>query len=244
MNILGLFARRPVPGRTKTRLAVDIGASAAADLYAAFVTDLLSRCGPLSDQLIAAVTPQSSETESWFRPRLPVNGRLWFQPEGSLGIRMDRFFEDAFASDDASSQSSSDSRRIVLMGTDSPDLPDALLKQAFGELDRHDLVLGPAADGGFTLVGMNRPIVGLWGSVPFSSPATLSETLRAAGRLNLRVKLLPLWYDVDTVDNLGLLQALQHSTHDAAPCPATQGVLKSLQRTGRSTPSKDAPAAD
>ncbi|GAB5442236.1 MAG: TIGR04282 family arsenosugar biosynthesis glycosyltransferase [Fuerstiella sp.] len=234
MNVLGMFGRLPVAGRTKTRLAADVGAQAAADLYAGFVEDLLDRCGALADQFVMAVTPKSDECEAWFYPRLPDRAALWFQPDGDLGCRIDAFFQHAFELTSEDADGSKD-RKVVLIGSDSPDLPTSILTRAFGELEHHDVVLGPAADGGFTLIGLRQLVTGLWHDVPFSCATTLLATLRSAARLGLQATLLPLWYDVDTIDNLGALQSLQEFQNEAAPCPRTLKVLQRLDRSARAT---------
>ncbi|MCP4510246.1 MAG: DUF2064 domain-containing protein, partial [Fuerstiella sp.] len=126
MKLLGMFARRPAPGKTKTRLAKSIGNDAAAAIYAAFVEDLIHRCEPLADQFVVAATPHDDVTASWFRSRTADSTSVEFQPDGGLGDRIEYFFQQAF-----------DKRhtKVVLIGSDSPDLPSAIINRAFHELD-------------------------------------------------------------------------------------------------------------
>lgn len=219
MNVLGMFARHPTPGKTKTRLAATIGDHAAVELYAAFVEDLLLRCGDLADGFVAAVTPEDANTRDWFSERLPNNAQLWFQPDSGLGGRIEWFFREAIQQP---------GYKAVLIGSDSPDMPDAIIESAFQELDGCDVVIAPANDGGFVLIGLKDPAAAaeLFTDVVWSAPTTLLDTLRAARRHQLSVNLLQPWYDIDTVENLGTLMALQQCKGSgAAKCEATSRVL-------------------
>lgn len=220
MNLLGMFARRPEPGKAKTRLAASIGESAAAELYAAFVEDLSHRCPALADTFLLAATPDEQATSEWFRPRLKINSRLAFQPTGGLGQRINWFFEEA---------SSLGAKRIVLIGSDSPDIPNAIISTAFERLRHSDVVISPAADGGYVLIGLQQPRPELFAEVRFSSPMTLHDTLVAAQQQELIVELLQPWYDIDVIENLGTLLPLQKTRGScAAECPATLAVLQVL----------------
>lgn len=220
MNTLGMFARRPEAGKTKTRLAATIGDESAAAIYAAFVEDVIARCGPLADQFVVAATPEDSPTKDWFEPRLPEQDQLWFQPDGDLGEKIEWFFNRA---------ESGAGNKVVLIGSDSPDLPNEIVSAAFQQLNGADVVISPATDGGFVLIGLSVPPRDLFSCIRWSSPATLSDVLNACDDHGYRVGLLPLWYDIDTVENLGTLAALQETTApnaSSARCPKTSAVLK------------------
>lgn len=220
MNILGMFVRRPEPGFTKTRLAATIGDVAAAELYAAFVKDLLDRNSTVADRFVLAATPNDEATTSWALSQISESADLVFQPAGDLGKRIDWFFQLA-ASEGAD--------RTILIGSDSPDLPPELIRLAFEKLQEVDLVIGPATDGGYVLIGLRSPHPGLFGGIRWSSSMTLHDTVFAARRLGLSVELLSPWYDIDVIENLGTLQALQQTpTGGAAACPETVVVLRKL----------------
>ena len=220
MNLLGMFAKHPVPGETKTRLAASIGFEAAAALSAAFVEDLLARCSLLADEFIIAATPLNADATAWFSERIDGSTKLLFQPSGSLGERVHWFFQEA---------KRRGAERAVLIGSDSPDLPSMTISRAFQRLDFVDMVLVPAMDGGFVLVGLRQPVEGLFDLIHWSSGATLVETIKRASAQGLRVELLAPWYDVDTVNNLGVLLPLQAAPESgAAICPRTQAVLDGL----------------
>lgn len=224
MNILGMFARRPEPGKTKTRLAASIGGAAATDLYAAFVQDLISRCPMLAEEFIVAATPGDQLTRDWFQPRLPENGRLELQPEGDLGKRIAWFFEAAACSRQ---------HKVVLIGSDSPDLPESIIISAFASLSTHDVVISPAEDGGYVLIGLSVAPGNLFRNIRWSTESTLSDTLSACEQNHHSLQLLAPWYDVDTISDLKFFAQRQP---EMAPhsncCPLTMSVLGQLDAVG------------
>jgi hypothetical protein len=92
------------------------------------------------------------------------------------------------------------------MDSDSPTLPAAYVAQAFDALDDADVTLGPCEDGGYYLIGLKRPQPRLLREVRMSTPNVLRDTLSRAEQAGLRVSLLPMWYDVDTVQELHRLR--------------------------------------
>jgi glycosyltransferase A (GT-A) superfamily protein (DUF2064 family) len=91
--------------------------------------------------------------------------------------------------------------RVVVIGADCPEITRATIAEAFVRLSEADVVLGPAADGGYYLIGLTRPYRVLFADIPWSSPDTLSRTLAAARRAGLTVSLLDVKRDVDTADD-------------------------------------------
>lgn len=231
MTTLGMFARHPEPGKTKTRLAATIGDQAAAEVYACFVRDLVQRTASLANHQWLAITPETSEAKNWFE-QLPVvhaenNRQLLVQPDGGLGERVAWFFQEACRQG---------SGPAVLIGSDSPDLPDCRIEQAFELLtgDEADIVVVPATDGGYTLIGLSGDPGGLFDNIRWSNPYTLLDTIRAAKTAGRRLEVLPAWYDVDHIENLGTLAALQQcpGRTQAAACPATFAYLRQLMIDG------------
>ncbi len=190
-----IFAREPVQGRVKTRLAADIGPVAALAVY----RDLLRLTAaavtaaqvPATVWLAEAPVPAAAATQP--RPEWP--GLPWqVQPAAEeLGGRMVHAFTQAFAAGAA---------RVVVIGTDCPGLRPDLLRRAFDHLATNDLVLGPAEDGGYYLLGLRELQPELFANKNWSTASVLADTLADAARLGLRVAQLPTLSDVDSAQDL------------------------------------------
>lgn len=226
VRCLGMLAKYPGPGQTKTRLAAVVGQDVAAGLSACFTTDLLRRCPSLADCFVVAATPESPESRMWFEKRIATGTQLIFQPEGDLGARIEWFFRtmQVQLTDNMAKP------RIVLIGSDSPDLPAELIASAFEMLASTDVVFAPANDGGFVLVGLSCPGDQIFRQTRWSSESALADTRRSAIAAGRSVHLLPLWYDIDSVEDLTILETnLTKSAASGAEsscCPLTEGFLR------------------
>jgi len=205
-----LFVRYPEPGRVKTRLAAILGAERAATLYRAMAEDCLKVALSLAAPLTLACDPPGAEgkVKAW----LGVEAEYTAQSEGDLGERMAASLAAAFATG---------ARRVLLMGSDVPDAPPEHLRQGFELLEAGGSVLAPTADGGFWCVGFHaesfRPDV--FFEIPWSSPETLNAALQRLNATAGPLSLLPVWYDIDTVNDL---KALTH--RHGGKCCATSRV--------------------
>jgi len=200
---LGLFAKHWQPGQVKTRLAQKIGSERAAAVYFQFVTTLLDRFRDFGKQQWVAYTPSDSASE--FETLLPVGWQLEPQSTGDLGERMRSFFERRFVSGCS---------RVVLLGSDSPNVPLEYIRQAFDHLNRQDVVLGPTEDGGYWLVGAAGKVPEIFNSIPWSTPQVWSATLAAIRTAELSHAELPTWYDVDEYKDLvRLISDLGQTSH-------------------------------
>jgi uncharacterized protein len=181
-----VFVKAPRPGRVKTRLAAAIGDSAAAEIYRALAERVVEQTrGPYARLLFADGV---EEVQAW----LP--GELCISQQGEdLGARMASAFAWAFTRGHS---------RVVLIGTDAPDVDRADVQSAIEALEACDVVLGPAADGGYYLIALARPCPGLFDGVAWSTPTVLAATLGRAQTLGLRVTLLEPRADIDTADDL------------------------------------------
>jgi len=193
MTRLQVFARAPRPGQTKTRLIPALGPQGAAVLHAAMIyrsleTALSAGLGEV--ELWCADHPDDPFMEECAR-RFQVTLR---QQQGSdLGQRMFNALKDARQA----------GHHALLMGTDCPALSGAHLRQASHWLDQGaGLVLGPAEDGGYVLIGAGRLEEGLFTDMPWGTDAVLHETLTRAARLELAVKTLPPLPDMDRPEDL------------------------------------------
>jgi hypothetical protein len=182
---LCVFARRPERGQVKTRLAAEIGEEAALEAYRECLRAVAAQCARIAPQggdraLMVFGTPEGSVTD--LAAYFPRWSAFLDQGGGDLGARMQRAFRLAGPA--------------VLIGTDAPDLPDSHLERAFADVLTHDVVLGPAEDGGYVLIGLRAPRPELFRDIPWSTPGVMAATLERAKGLSASV--LPPWYDVDT----------------------------------------------
>jgi len=193
-NALLIFARQPVPGKVKTRLSPPLFPEEAADLYGCMLGDVLAMAASLPDVEKYLFYDGGEESLEYFKGR--VSGMTCIPQRGKdLGERMAEALRDVI---------SQGKRAAVIIGTDSPDLPSALIEDAFGRLERGDLgvVVGPSEDGGYYLVGMTRLHCELFRDISWSSDKVLEETMKRASDAGIAISLLPMWRDVDTAADL------------------------------------------
>lgn len=210
---LGLFAKHWTPGRVKTRLAAAIGDAPAAEFHRVCVVTLTERLADLADRRTVVYSPTSAAEQ--FRRAISHDWELRAQSAGDLGRRLRAFFVAAFAEG---------ARRVVVLGSDSPSLPRTYVRDAFDCLETHACVLGPAADGGYYLVGLADRALPIFEDIPWSSPQTLAATQTRLRALAARWAELPPWYDVDGLPDLLRLQTeLQvRTSHDEFAALRTQ----------------------
>lgn len=213
-----MFAKQPVPGRVKTRLAADWGDDRAAELYEAFVRDLLQRADfdYLDDpdgeiHRVLGFAPDNAAARSWFEEAAPDRWHLWPQPNKDLGGRIAKFFAEHAAEAGSSA---------ILIGSDSPTLPVTFILDAFDRLKTADVVICPASDGGYCLIGLRAGFdsASLFKGIDWSSSQVLGQTAERVRDLDLSLELLPIWYDVDSVDGVemlrGHLAAIELAEHE------------------------------
>jgi rSAM/selenodomain-associated transferase 1 len=139
------FMKYPEPGEVKTRLAESIGSENAAQLYRSFILDLLAKLKSVKLPFRICFYPQQKRESltGWLG-----DGYAYSHQRGAdLGERMAAAFQDAFAEGH---------RRVILMGSDFPDLPQSFLEESLSALNTHDAVIGPAMDGGYYLIGFRN----------------------------------------------------------------------------------------
>ena len=196
MNALLVIAKQPTPGQTKTRLSPALAPAEAAALYEAFLCDTLEIARAVPD-VIRLIYFAPLDAAAYFAGLAP-DFLLTPQSGFGLGERLEyvltRYLNDGF-------------QHVVVMDSDSPTLPPAFVAQAFRDLSEHEVVLGPCEDGGYYLIGLTRPQPRLLLEVAMSQPNVLRDTLSLAEKERLRVSLLPVWYDVDTPQELVRLKA-------------------------------------
>jgi rSAM/selenodomain-associated transferase 1 len=193
-DVLAVFVKEPRPGTVKTRLAAAVGREAAAAVYRVLAEDVVRRTAPRRDEyerLIVFDPPSAAPAVAeWLGV---AAGALRPQSAGDIGLRMERAF-DAFFQAGA--------RRVALIGTDVPALAFEDVREALESLDDHDVVVGPATDGGYYLIALKRPAPELFRGIGWSGPDVLARTLDRAAERALSVRVLRTIGDVDTIEDL------------------------------------------
>ena len=206
-----IFTRYPEPGTTKTRLIPLLGAEGAADLQRKMTEHTLSQVRRLSTsrKLTVEIRYEGGDEKlmkNWLGPDFD------YRPQGSgdLGRRMKRSFENAFRSGAAAA---------VLIGTDIPDITDATIHKAFNILQQKNMVLGPAKDGGYYLIGLQQNsllqgIPNLFAGINWGTGDVLEKTIEIAKHSGLSFTLLELLEDVDHPENLIIWERSQHTNNN------------------------------
>jgi rSAM/selenodomain-associated transferase 1 len=190
-----VMTKVPIAGTVKTRLQPFLDAEQCAALAECFLLDTVNKINSLKIKLIIAYSPV--EQRDVLLEMLPEHGNFIEQKGANLGNKMFHAFEFAFT-DGADS--------VVLIGTDSPTFPKEFIIEAFESLSKTDAVLGATTDGGFYLIGLRSLKKELFEDVEWSSPRTFEQTVRNIENADLKLSFLPLWYDVDTPEDLEKLK--------------------------------------
>ena len=189
-----IFAKRPLPGKVKTRLVPPLSPEAAADLYRCMLGDVLAMVAGFPDLSLYLFYEDIEGARDYFAGIAP--GNMSLPQEGKdLGERMAEAFRVVFAMGHGAA---------VIIGSDAPDLPPAYIKEAFSRLEsgKSRAVFGPCEDGGYYLLGITQLHRALFRDLPWSSGTVLQESLKRAVEAGIEVSLLPMWHDVDTAADL------------------------------------------
>jgi rSAM/selenodomain-associated transferase 1 len=184
-----IFAKHPLPGKVKTRLSPPLSPEDAARLYACMLQDTLDTARSLDGITPFIFFQDDPGAAAFFAATAPEIAAVP-QQGADLGERMKRAFNEVVARGFG---------ELVIIGSDSPDLPAGFIVEAFTLLAHGDIdvVFGPSADGGYYLLGMKRVRDELFTGIPWSSGSVLEKSLCKAKEANLGVALLPQWYDLD-----------------------------------------------
>jgi uncharacterized protein len=224
---IGIICKAPQPGRSKTRLAGAIGGVAACELSACFLRDVAAVIEAVPDALgkrgYGVYAPAG--TEHIMRQLLPAGFGLLLQAGENLGhVLLGATHALLRAGHDC----------VLLVNGDSPTLPSRFLVQAIETLrepgDR--MVLGPASDGGYYLIGLKRPHKHLFTQIAWGTQTVARTTCERAAEIGLATTLLPEWYDVDDIETLRWLreELAGNSTRfrEGGFAPASRGFLKAV----------------
>ncbi|NJM45297.1 MAG: glycosyltransferase [Alkalinema sp. RU_4_3] len=188
--MLIIFTRYPRAGQAKTRLIPALGPEGAARLQIAMTEHSLRQARGLETPIaIYYANGEARELRDWLGEDLCYQA----QADGDLGAKMLGAFWDNAGTG------------AVIIGTDCPGIDTQLLTQTFEALSTYDLVLGPALDGGYYLIGLRRVVPELFDQIAWSTDQVLNQTLAIAQSLNLRIHLLPELPDIDRPEDLPYL---------------------------------------
>ncbi len=215
MEQLSIFTRYPIPGKTKTRLISELGAKGAADIQKRMTEHMLLQAKKI--QLIRGIHLEVrfdggniEKMKSWLG-----NGIVFHpQGEGDLGTRIHQTFDDAFQKKISS---------LVLTGTDAPDISPVILENAFNALKQNQAVIGPAADGGYYLIGLNHSLSSgqireLFNHVKWGSSEVFDQTLATINEQRISHTLLTELSDVDRPEDLIVWEkSVKTNRYDLSP---------------------------
>lgn len=189
-----VFTRYPEPGKTKTRLIPALGAEGAAAFHRQMTEYTLAQVRELQREHTLSVEVHfAGGNQQLMQGWLGSDVIYRPQPEGDLGFRMASAFQTAFKSGKSG---------VVIIGTDCPSLSAKIIAQAFSVLVNNDLVLGPAQDGGYYLIGLCQLIPELFTGVTWGTSEVLQKTVDIAQKLTLSINYLPVLADVDRPEDL------------------------------------------
>ncbi len=232
-----VLAKEPEPGRVKTRLCPPLEPSTAAECHEAFVVDTLSRVRhALPDaETVLAVSPAGDRARRLREIALALGWQTVDQGGGDLGCRMNDIVRKGVR----------EGRWELLLGADTPDLPERYVSDAFAALQSASVVLGPASDGGYYLVGCRDRVPPIFGpGMEWGTPVVWEQTLSRLREYDSRAgpAVLPPWFDVDDWKGLVALakrvqrrcehEREQERQNDEEPPVATIDLLRRLRNAG------------
>jgi rSAM/selenodomain-associated transferase 1 len=192
MNAIAIMAKAPIPNKVKTRLTPPLSPFEASRLYQCFLLDKIEQVKSIEEaHPFMAYTPESSE--SFFRNIIPPGFSLINQAGKDLGERLSNVSHELFAKG---------AGKVVLLDSDTPNLPVDNIREGLSRLNEVDVVLGPCEDGGYYLIGMKAFIPEIFSGIPWSTALVTELTLKKVHELGFTVSMLPCWYDVDTENDL------------------------------------------
>ncbi|MDO8489514.1 MAG: TIGR04282 family arsenosugar biosynthesis glycosyltransferase [Candidatus Omnitrophota bacterium] len=195
-RFLVIFAKEPEENMVKTRLRGSLPASRRIDLYKAFLRDTVDIAKKVDCEARIIAYESNRKTPRYLK-RIASGFSFCEQKGKDLGARMHNAFKFVVGKGVS---------KVVIIGSDAPTLSSRYINNAFKQLDKTEIVLGPSRDGGYYLVGLKKPCVGLFKDIRWSSKTVFADTLKNVKRLKKTLSLLPYWYDVDEPSTLAKLK--------------------------------------
>ena len=185
-NALIIFTKNLVYGKVKTRLAATIGNDKAFNIYKNLIAHTYSLIQSIRCDKIVYYSSYVESTMVIFYAREIQQGN-------DLGEKMKNAFKDVLQKKYS---------KAIIIGTDCPELNSAIVNNAFEQLNHHDIVIGPAADGGYYLLGMKKLYTRLFENIEWSTPTVFEKTISICNYFNYSYFILPTLHDVDVEDDL------------------------------------------
>jgi rSAM/selenodomain-associated transferase 1 len=187
------FVKYPEKGKVKSRLSSELNENFTKNLYKMFVKDLLFTLNKAKYPKIICYYPKKNIDK--FKAWLGKNYRYYAQSGENLGERMKSCFEFAFKQN---------FEKVIVIGSDSPDLSENILNTAFSSLNDNDTVIGPTYDGGYYLLGFKKNSYSpeVFNGINWSTKTVFEETMNKLNSENIKTKVLDYWGDIDTINDL------------------------------------------
>ena len=246
MNKLVIFSKKPESGKTKTRLIPNLSRDKAIELSESLLKDTVMLINDISyiDRKVMYISPPGSL--EYFRtigqsavkgPGKKEGKILQWQVKIQEGKNLGDRFLNAMNKELIEDKSNSENRssipygnvKLIIIGSDSPAIPLKYIEEAFSILGKTDIVLGPAEDGGFYLIGVKKTCPDIFNSVRWSASYTLSDIIANLEKSSLNYMLLPKWYDIDEIKDLVKLNNDLKVIPDSY-CKNTRKILNKLNK--------------
>lgn len=195
-SALIIFTKAPVPGEVKTRLQTHLSPEECATLHKSFVIDTVRSAKKINGADIFLCCFPDIEHPFFQKISHDFDVRLAIQDGKDLGERMNNAINNGLKAG---------YKKVVIIGSDSPDLPYGYIEDGFGRLDSFDMVVGPCRDGGYYLIGGRRELP-LFNGIPWGTNQVFEITLKKAEGSDITFSVLQEWHDIDTWEDLRLLR--------------------------------------
>ncbi|MBI1367117.1 MAG: DUF2064 domain-containing protein [Planctomycetes bacterium] len=220
-----IFSRLPQPGSTKTRMILLLGPQGAADLQRQMTRHTLDVAENFSDASGCRIQVRHTGGERHAMAATFGYGRDYQdQGPGDLGRRLQRAFDDAFASRH---------QHALCIGSDCPSITVEILSQASRALSNHDVVIGPAVDGGYYLIGLRAPMPGLFENIPWGTERVYEQTRRRIAARGLSCHVLATLSDVDEPADLPVWRSVLDAKETQASRPLISVIIPTLNEADR-----------
>ena len=218
-----IFAKAPIAGFAKTRLAPVLGDEGAAALAAQLLTRTVNEAIAANIGRVELCVVSDHHQFQWDLLKLPAN-LIWSQQgEGDLGQKM------SSAAQRVLKQETDQDQSVLIIGTDCPMLDADMLRLAAQKLSQSDVCLGPVSDGGYALLGMNQFDASLFTNIPWSTDQVAQLTRDKVAALNWTLQELPVMNDIDEPDDLQWLpEDMVFARYKQSATSAATGRVKAL----------------